>query len=142
MKKIFLTLVMMLTTSIIVISCTTESVAGEGSEGPENGESGIQWNIDQTADETANGLRLILTYNPTTSTFEGTLENVSPSVITMTRVEVHVIDATNNFIEFGPTPPTDMQPGATRNISLQITPGLNFVRFTIDAETGLPGSGS
>lgn len=121
---------------LAITSCTKSPVQGEGIE------SGTRWKINQTADETANsGLRLILSYDPATLTFSGTLENTSSNLIPLTRVEVHAIDANGVSTEFGPTPGVDMAAGAKRNISLTITSGLNPVEYTIHAEFGAPGQG-
>ena len=138
MKKTYLILSMFLTTLFLMSSCTKNNTG----EGPEGNEGGIQWPIAQASDVTAAGLRLMLTYDPATSTFSGTLENTNATAVSMTRIEVHVVDAANISTEFGPTPAVDMQPGAIRNISLAITPGLNPVTYSIHPEFGVPGTGS
>lgn len=133
--------------SLAIISCTKNGENGlEGPEGTEQGgelgnESGMRWGITKTADETINGLRLILTFNPVTLTFSGTLENTNTSLVPMTRVEVHVFDAANKSTEFGPTPPVDMKPGEIRNINLIITSGLNPIEYNMHPEFGNASSG-
>ena len=162
MKKIVLIFTMLFSMVLISISCTKDDVgtggegpegaefgstSGEGPEGPEGAggeagnESGMRWNIDETADEIVNGIRLILSYNTSTSTFVGTVENVNTTIAPQVRVEVHVEDAaTNSSQEFGPTTPGDLAPGQIRNVSLQIPSGTTFTQFTMHPEVGNSGS--
>ena len=155
MKKIVLIFTMLLAVSLITTSCTKDDV-GEGGEGPEGteqgngegneggseqGESGTRWAKDQTADEVISGIRAIISFNTATNSFEGTFENLNSNVAQQTRLETHVFDANGNSTEFGPTPGVDMQPGETRNVSLSVTSGTNFVEFTFHPEVGTSGSG-
>ncbi len=139
MKKAVLILALIM----IAFCCSKEG--GEGSEGPEGGneggnESGMLWGINDTADEIVNGIHLILTYDATTSSFIGTLENINTNRVPQVRVEVHVFDANNNSTEFGPTTPIDMDPGEMRDVTLTITGGTTFIQFNMHPEVG--GSGS
>lgn len=109
---------------------------GEGSGGEGGNESGTLWNIADTADETVNGLRLIISYDSATQTFTGTLENLNSTTMPQTRFEVHVFDAAGNSTEYGPSTPVDMAPGETRNVSLQVTGAQNFVQFNMHPEFG------
>lgn len=150
MKKSVLIFTMLFACSLLITSCTKESM-GEGSEGPEGtesaeggneggNESGMRWGINQTADEIVNGIHLILSYDTSTSSFVGTLENINTTIAPQVRVEVHVFDANGNSTEFGPTTPGDMTPGEIRNVTLAITPGTTFEEFNMHPEVG--GSGS
>ncbi len=156
MKKTILIFTMLLTLSLISVSCSKDSTGESGSEGPEGteqgngegaeggseqGESGMRWGINQTADEVINGIHAIITYNAAANAFEGTFENLNSNVAQQTRLETHVFDANGNSTEFGPTPGVDMQPGEIRNITLSITTGANFVEFTMHPEVGTAGSG-
>ena len=171
MKKKGLFIAMFFTIFLALTSCSKDSAAGgegpegtelggtglagggEGPEGTETGggaegtggeagnESGTLWDIMATADETVNGLRLILSFDPASNTFSGTLENTNSSIVPQTRIEVHVFDANNVSTEFGPTPGVDMQPGAIRNVSLVIAGGLNPVQFNMHPEFGSAGAG-
>ena len=163
MKKVALIFTMFLAFALM-LSCTKDSAGGEGPEGTETGigegaegshnegnggegsggeggnESGMLWNIDETADEIVNGIRLILAYDAASSSFVGTLENINTTTAPQVRVEVHVFDASGNSTEFGPTDPADMAPGAMRDVTLPITAGTSFVQFNMHPEVG--GSGS
>jgi hypothetical protein len=151
MKKTILILTtLFFVMGMAITSCSTDDEGGgmgEGAEGNhmengnEQGESGTVWSINDTADEIVNGIRTIITFNAATNAFEGTLENLNTNVAQQTRLEVHIIDANDNATEFGPTPGVDMQPGATRNISLPISAGVTFVEFTMHTEVGAAGSG-
>lgn len=130
---------------LVFTSCSKDSLGG-GSEGPEGsggeqGESGMVWGINQSADEVISGIHAIITFNATTNSFEGTFENLNSNVAQQTRLEVHIIDANGNTTEFGPTPGVDMQPGASRSVVLPLTAGTSFVEFTMHAEVGTAGSG-
>lgn len=169
MKKNVLIFTMLIALATIAVSCSKEAVgtSGEGPEGTEFGgiggegpegsggagegaeggggesgnESGTLWDITAIADETINGLRLILEFDALTNTFSGTLENTNSAMVPQTRIEVHVFDAAGNSTEFGPTPGVDMQPDEIRNVSLQITSGLNSVQFNMHPEFGIAGAG-
>ena len=67
-----------------------------------------------TLDDTRAGVRLILTYSGDDNAFMGTVENVTDETVPSVRVEVHL----SNGIELGPTTPTDLAPGETREIAL------------------------
>lgn len=121
---------------------STNPVVGEGPEGTggeAGNESGMSWNVSETANEIVNGIRLILSYNSVNKSFEGTLENLNTTMSPQVRVEVHVYDATGNSTEFGPTTPADMNPGEKRNIVLP-TPGAgNIATFKMHPEVGSGG---
>ncbi|TKG88244.1 hypothetical protein EYV94_27300 [Puteibacter caeruleilacunae] len=128
---------------LVATSCQESEMEGaEGTEGQggEIGESGQQWDRSATANEIINGVNLILTYDATSESFKGTLENLNTKVAPQVRVEVHVYDAAGNSTEYGPTTPKDMQAGEKHNVVLA-TPGAgSFVTFAMHPEVG--GSGS
>ena len=113
-----------------------EGTEGSGSGGEAGNESGILWNIDSTAIEIVNGVKLTLSYDQATETFNGTLENLNTTIAPQVRVEVHVFDSANNSTEYGPTTPTDMNPGATMNVSLPAPGSGNGVKFNMHPEVG------
>ncbi|KAB1159460.1 hypothetical protein F7018_03875 [Tenacibaculum aiptasiae] len=158
MKKVVLFFAMIFAINLITISCSQNNneagemmhnengmgEAGEGNHsetGNEQGESGKRWAKNATADETLNGIRAIITFNASTNTFEGTFQNLNTNVAQQTRLEVHIFDANGNSTEYGPTPGVDMQPNETRNITLSIPTGTNFVEFAMHPEVGTAGSG-
>lgn len=144
---------LLLLTLLLAIACSDNATGpevsgGEGSgiEGPEGtggeqGESGTMWNINDTADEIVNGVKLILNYNLVSQAFEGTLENMNTNVAQQVRVEVHVYDAAGNSQEFGPTTPGDMTPGEKRNVTLPIPGAGSIAKFQMHAEVGSSSSG-
>lgn len=157
MKRLSIIFTLLFAVSILAISCQNnaeEVVPESGNEGTETGdegpegsggeggnESGMLWGINETADEIVNGIHLILSYDTSTESFVGTLENINTTIAPQVRVEVHVFDATNNSTEFGPTTPADMAPGEIRNVTLPITPGSTFVKFNMHPEVGSGSSG-
>ena len=58
-------------------SMPTGAEGAEGDHGTEVGESGTRYTLDQTADETNQGAHLIIEYDPTSSSFVGTVENTT-----------------------------------------------------------------
>jgi hypothetical protein len=154
MRKVVLLFTMVFVTSLVIFSCSSDDSGMEGLEGTEQGgenhgnengseqgESGTRWSSTATADETINGIRAIITFNTSTNAFEGTFENLNSNVAQQTRLEVHVFDTNGNSTEYGPTPGVDMQPNETRNLTLSIPVGTNFVEFTMHPEVGAAGSG-
>ncbi|GEM_PF-2575365 len=119
---------------------SSESGEGNGT-GAEAGESGLLWNRADVANETINGINLILSFDEATETFKGTLENTNTNVAQQVRVEIHVFDAKNNSKEYGPTTLGDMQPGEKRNVILPVPNAGNFVKFQMHPEVGNSGSG-
>ena len=105
-----------------------------GESGDANGGEAIGANslaADAAFDEVRNGARLVLKYDDATNSFQGSVENVSNSVLTRVRVEIHL----DNGAELGPTTPTDLAPGETLDIVLPSTPE-SFSAWTTHAEFG------
>ena len=87
----------------------------ESSEGGEEGEeSGTQYALGETYDETRAGARLIISYDANANAFIGTVENTTGGTLNRVRVEVHL----SNGIELGPTTPIDLAPGQTADVAL------------------------
>ncbi len=103
--------------------------SNEHSEGSE--ESGTQFTLSETFDDVRAGARLILSYDSNTNTFTGTVENTTASPLNQVRVEVHL----SNGIELGPTPPIDLAPGQTHDISLPGS-GEPFTSWSAHPEVG------
>ncbi len=85
---------------------------GEGAE--EGEESGPQIGLDGTHDEVRKGVRLILSFDSESSSFVGTVDNVSEKTVLKIRVEVHL----SNGTELGPTEPVDLAPGKKIEVKL------------------------
>ena len=95
-----------------------ESESGEHREGAESSEggeeSGTQYALGETYDETRAGARLIISYDANANAFIGTVENTTGGTLNRVRVEVHL----SNGIELGPTTPIDLAPGQTADVAL------------------------
>ena len=92
---------------------------GEGGTG--GGEEGSAANMlapDETFDMVRSGARLILAYDATANSFNGTVENTTSGTLTRVRVEIHL----SNGTELGPTTPVDVAAGGTIDINLPATP--------------------
>ncbi len=80
----------------------------------EGEEAGPRLTIQDTYDTVRKGVRLILAYDSASSTFTGTVENVTKKTIKSVRVEVHL----SNRVELGPTKPIDLAPGKKEKVKL------------------------
>ena len=86
----------------------------EGERAEEGEESGPQIGLDGTHDEVRKGVRLILSFDSESSSFVGTVENVSEKPVPNVRVEVHL----SKRKELGPTKPVDLAPGNKIEVKL------------------------
>ena len=106
--------------------------AGEGGEhgsGGEGEESGEQIGPEDTWDATRNGARLVLSFDPASNAFVGTVENTTGQTLCAVRVEVHLSTGT----ELGPTERTDLPSGETTRVELP-TNGEAFDTWTAHPE--------
>jgi len=114
--------------------------AGRGGEGGngEAAEGGVVnlLNAAETYDETVNGARLMLAFDPATNAFVGTVENTTNGPLTRARVEVHL----SNGTELGPTTPTDLAAGETITLNLPST-AAGFVTWSAHPEVGAAEAG-
>jgi hypothetical protein len=111
---------------------------GEHSEGGESGEhgsreegeeSGERIGPEGTWDATRNGARLVLSFDPASNAFVGTVENTTDQTLCAVRVEVHLSTGT----ELGPTERTDLLPGEETVVKLP-TAGEAFDTWTAHPE--------
>ncbi len=108
---------------------------GEGGEGGEHGsgeegeESGEQIGPEDTWDATRNGARLVLSFDPASNAFVGTVENTTQRTLCAVRVEVHLSTGT----ELGPTERTNLPSGETTAVRLP-TEGEDFDTWTAHPE--------
>lgn len=109
------------------ISCNKENIT-------ENEEDATQYGLNETYDEVRNGVRLILSFNSDSSTFEGTIENTTANIIKGVRVEVHL----SNGTELGPTTKVDLTAKETKEVSLSAV-GQDFTTWSAHAEVGESG---
>jgi len=103
----------------------------EGEHGGEGEESGPQLSKGETHDEIRKGVRLILSYDSESSSFTGTVENVTDRIVPRVRIEVHL----SNGTELGPTTPIDLAPGKKVNVKLSAE-GHSFNWWKAHAEAG------
>ena len=100
----------------------------EGGEG-EGEESGEYIARGDTWDATRRGARLVLTFDPVSNAFMGSLENTTGSTLCAVRVEVHLSSGT----ELGPTERTDVAVGQSIAVELP-TAGEAFESWTAHSE--------
>lgn len=109
---------------------------GEGGEHAEGGEgegeeAGPRISMDGTHDEVRKGSRLILSFDKESSSFIGTVENLTEETLTRVRIEVHL----SNGTELGPTEPIDLAPGKKVEVKLSAE-GQTFEWWKAHAEVG------
>ena len=114
---------------ISVYACKNNSRGDEHGGESEGEESGPRLAINGTYDAVRNGVRLILAYEGTSSSFSGTVENVTKETVYSVRVEVHL----SNGIELGPTSSSDLVPGAKASVNLSAE-GQSFDWWKAHAE--------
>ena len=102
---------------------------GEHGSGAEGEESGEQIGPEDTWDATRNGARLVLSFDPASNAFVGTVENTTRQTLCAVRVEVHLSTGT----ELGPTERTDLPSGETTVVELS-TAGEGFDTWTAHPE--------
>ena len=108
---------------------------GEHGEGGEEGEeSGVYIGIEDTWDVTRRGAKLVLSFDPASNAFVGTVENTTDQTLCAVRVEVHLSTGT----ELGPTERTDLPSGETTVVKLP-TSGEAFETWTAHPETSVCG---
>jgi len=110
--------------------------AGGHDSGEEGEESGVYIGREETWDATRRGARLVLSFDPGSDAFVGTVENTTGQTICAVRVEVHLSGGT----ELGPTERTDLQAGETMSVTLP-TGGEAFDTWTAHPESS-PCGGS
>ena len=108
---------------------TARSEGEEHGEGEENEESGVYINRSDTWDATRRGARLVLTFNPESDAFSGTVENTTESSLCAVRVEGHL----SNGVELGPTARKDLPAHQFTQVELS-TGGETFDTWTAHPE--------
>jgi len=104
---------------------------GRGEHSGEGEESGQAFTLNETYNKARRGVRLILAYDKASSSFIGTVENVTNRTIRSVRVEVHL----SNGTELGPTRPIDLSPGKKASVKLS-APGQSFSWWKAHPEAG------
>jgi hypothetical protein len=109
----------------------THSEEGEHTHDQEGEESGEKLALTDTYDQERNGVRLVLAYHNASSSFVGSVENVTDKTIKSVRVEVHL----STGVELGPTERMDLAPGEKAGVKLEAT-GHVFEWWKAHAESG------
>jgi hypothetical protein len=128
-KLFMVTLMAMLL--ITSFACKNKPAENEHEVQSEGEEAGPRLAINETYDTVRNDMRLILAYDNTSSSFIGTVENVTSEMIKSVRIEVHL----SNGIELGPTKPIDLGPGSKENVKLSAE-GHSFNWWKAHPEAG------
>jgi hypothetical protein len=133
-KSRFFMLIFMSILLVATIACKGESEEvkkeSESAIISEGEEAGLQLANAETYDAVRNGVRLVLAYDHTSSSFTGTVENVTDNPISAVRVEVHLSDGT----ELGPTPHIKLTAGRKESVKLSAA-GQSFDWWKAHAES-------
>lgn len=97
----------------------------------EGEERGAKMKVNDKFDEYRKGVRLILSYDKASSSFKGTVENVTKKMIKKVRVEIHL----SNGLELGPTVPVNLKAGKKAEVKLPAE-GESFIWWKAHAEAG------
>jgi hypothetical protein len=128
MKKLLPLSLITLLLALLFVACSKDDENPTNEEGEEDG---TEYGISDTCDQMKSGTRLLLFYNSSTTTFEGSVENTTNETISMVRIEVHL----SNGTELGPTTPADLAPGESRPIEL-FNDAPDFEKWSAHAEVG------
>ncbi len=109
----------------------------EQEEGGEEGESGTQYALADTAEEVRSGIELSISYDSTREVFSGTITNTTDEIVRMVRVEVHL----SNGVELGPTAAADLAAGESSEVELDAG-SQTFTTFGAHVEIGSGEHGS
>ena len=130
MQKSRLFIIILLSAVLMVAVACKDSPTGERDGDHDKEEEGTLLGLDETYDAVRNGVRLILAYDGSSSSFIGTVENVVDQTVLAVRVEVHL----SNGTELGPTPRIDLEPGKKVDVGLSAE-GESFDWWTAHAES-------
>ena len=116
---------------------TVNERTAELEEGGEEGESGTQYALADTAEEIRSGIELSISYDSTREVFSGTMTNTTDETISTVRVEIHL----SNGVELGPTPTVDLAAGESSEVELDAS-SQTFTTFSAHVEIGSGEHGS
>jgi hypothetical protein len=94
-------------------------------------ESGEKLALTDTYNHVRKGVRLVLAFHNASSSFIGSVENVTDKTIKKVRVEVHL----STGVELGPTDRMDLAPGEKAGVKLEAK-GHVFEWWKAHAESG------
>jgi hypothetical protein len=111
--------------------CTNKPADNEQEGISEGDEAGPRLTVDDTYSTERNGIQLNLAYDSESSSFIGTVENITKETIQSVRVEVHL----SNGMELGPTKPVDLESGDIVKVKLPAE-GQSFKWWKAHPEAG------
>jgi len=109
----------------------TYAEEGQHVQREEGEESGEKLALTDTYDHIRKGVRLVLAFHNASSSFIGSIENVTEKTIKNVRVEVHL----STGVELGPTERMDLAAGEKAGVKLEAK-GHVFEWWTAHAESG------
>lgn len=109
----------------------THGEEGEHTHNQEGEESGEKLALTDIYDHVRNGVRLVIAFHNASSSFIGSVENVTDKTIKSVRVEVHL----STGVELGSTERMDLAPGEKAGIKIEAK-GHVFEWWTAHAESG------
>ncbi|MDR8393160.1 hypothetical protein NC796_18540 [Aliifodinibius sp. S!AR15-10] len=95
------------------------------------GGSGTMLGPNETYDEVRRGIRLTLSYNSETGSFNGTVENTTQEALPQVSVGVEL----SNGTELGPTTPVHLETGESQSVELDAA-GETFDSWIAHSEIG------
>lgn len=125
----------MLLMILAILAAVLGACAGDGGTvTTSEEESDAELPLDESYDAVRNGVRLVLSYDAQSNSFDGWVENTTDGTLKQVRVEVHL----SNDVELGPTTPADLEPGESMDIVLAAT-DQDFDGWTAHPEVGEGG---
>lgn len=115
-----------MTTSAIMIALIslTGFVACNEPDNMTNGLSALPYGLDDTCDETRDGVRLILRYDAPSETFIGTLENTTETLLQQVRIRVRLSHGVDVL-----TPHFHLDPGESGDVSFDVSNARGFTTW-------------
>lgn len=102
---------------------------GEGEHDEEGEESGDYITVNEVWEDTRDGARLRLVYDPGYGNFVGSVRNDAERTLCAVRVEIHI----EGGPELGPTEPRDLEPGQSTQLEIPVG-NANPSRWNAHAE--------
>lgn len=115
----------------------------EGSGHAEGGEAGDPATpikaLDQTCDNTINGMRVQMAYEANTRTFTGNISNTTNQTLKNVLVEMNIKNGTKTVVELGPLQVGDLKAGDVKSVKLAVddepaAKGLTFDGYQVHPE--------
>ena len=94
---------------------------------PDNMTSGppaLQYGLDETCDETRDGVRLVMRYDAPSETFLGTLGNTTEDILQQVRVRLRLSNGTDVL-----TPQFGLNPGEEGDVTFDVSAAWSFTTW-------------